>query len=138
MSSSDVKLRNKAMTYFIANHHTNGYASFDVFSTTKQFLPLQGTQRLVSPAECFTNEKCAVLGFNILLNELHIHANVRYENLHLSSTANLIRNLASLQTRPSQSALIDSSQNRLRTRAMLQSCLRTSLADSAKLGRITS
>jgi hypothetical protein len=90
MSSSDVKLRNKAMTYFIANHHTNGYASFDVFSTTKQFLPLQGTQRLVSPAECFTNEKCAVLGFNILLNELHIHANVSYENLQSSPTANRI------------------------------------------------
>ena len=77
MASSNIELRNNAMTYFIANHHINGYASFDVFATTKPFLPLLGEKsRLVSPAECFTNEKCAVLGFNILLKELHIHANV--------------------------------------------------------------
>lgn len=77
MASGDVELRNRALTYFIANHHINGYASFDVYSTTKPFLPLFGDeQRLVSPVECFTNEKCAVLGFNILIKELHIHANV--------------------------------------------------------------
>jgi hypothetical protein len=77
MAASDIELRNKAMTYFIANHHINGYATFDIFVTTKPFLPLLGEEkRLVSPAECFTNEKCAVLGFNILIRELHIHANV--------------------------------------------------------------
>lgn len=84
MASNDTSLRNKAMTYYIANHHINGYASFDVFSTTKPFLPLQGdSNRLVSPAECFTNEQCAILGFNILLKELHIHANASLHNLDI-------------------------------------------------------
>jgi hypothetical protein len=77
MASDDVELRQKSMTYFIANHHINGYANFEVGSSAKAFLPLQGDdKRLVSPAECFTNEKCAVLGFSILKRELQIHANV--------------------------------------------------------------
>jgi hypothetical protein len=77
MASSDIELRNRAMTYFIANHHINGYTAFNIFSSTKAFLPLLGDEkRLVSPAECFINEKSAVLGFNILIRELHTHANV--------------------------------------------------------------
>jgi hypothetical protein len=78
MTSEDLALRAKSMTYFIANHHINGYAAFEVGSSKKSFLPLQGDEkRLVSPAECFTNERCAVLGFSILRKELHMHANVR-------------------------------------------------------------
>lgn len=81
MASSDIELRNRAMTYFIANHHINGYAAFDIFSSTKAFLPLLGDEkRLVSPAECFINEKSAVLGFNILARQLHTHANVNEKN----------------------------------------------------------
>jgi hypothetical protein len=77
MASDDVGLRNKAMTYFIANHHINGYATFDLSATGKAFLPLQGdVDQLVSPAECFTNDRCTVLGFSILMRELHVHANV--------------------------------------------------------------
>ncbi|TVY81184.1 hypothetical protein LSUE1_G006567 [Lachnellula suecica] len=76
MASDNPSLKNKSMNYFIANHHTNGYASFDVSSASKPFLPLQGDgTRLVSPAECFTNEKCSVLGFSILSRDLHSHAN---------------------------------------------------------------
>jgi len=76
MASTDYELRWKAMNYFIANHHINGYAAFEVGSASRSFLPLQGDEkRLVSPAECFTNEKCAVLGFSILKRELHTHAN---------------------------------------------------------------
>jgi hypothetical protein len=77
MASDDIGLRNKALNYFIANHHINGYATFDLSGTEKAFLPLQGDGgRLVSPAGCFTNEKCAILGFNILMRELIVHANV--------------------------------------------------------------
>ena len=77
MTLNDVVFRNKALNYFIANHHINGYATFDLSSTDKAFLPLQGDgAHLVSPAECFTNERCAVLGFNILLRGLHVHSNV--------------------------------------------------------------
>ncbi|EHL03755.1 hypothetical protein M7I_0107 [Glarea lozoyensis 74030] len=76
MASDDLPRRSKAMTYFIANHHINGYGSFQLGTSTKQFLPLQGDEiRYVSPAECFTNERCSVLGFSILRKDLHIHAN---------------------------------------------------------------
>ena len=82
MASEDLHLRNKAMIYFISNHHINGYASFELGSTTKKFLPLEGVQDiLVSPSECFTNEKSAVLGFNILKKGLHLHANVGFSYL---------------------------------------------------------
>lgn len=65
------------MIYFIANHHINNYAAFDVASSPKKFLPLEGDQgTLVSPAECFTNEKSDALGFKILKKGLHLHANV--------------------------------------------------------------
>jgi hypothetical protein len=77
MASEDQELRQKSMTYFIANHHINGYVNFEVGSSTKAFLPLQGDEkRVVSPVECFTNEKCAILGFSILRRELQLHANV--------------------------------------------------------------
>ena len=79
MASDDASLGVKAMGYFIANHHINGYASFEVGSAEKRFLPVEGDEkRLVSPAECFTNEKSSVLGFSVMKRELHIHANVSH------------------------------------------------------------
>ncbi|PTB69328.1 hypothetical protein BBK36DRAFT_1186788 [Trichoderma citrinoviride] len=75
MSSSDQALRSSAMTYFIANHHTNRYAAFDLSDCRKPILPLQGSTKLVTPAACFINERAAVLGFDILNRDLHDHAN---------------------------------------------------------------
>ncbi|KAE8446634.1 hypothetical protein EG329_011827 [Mollisiaceae sp. DMI_Dod_QoI] len=70
---------NEPMTYFISNHHNNGYAHFSVGSSVNKFLPLENglapTMEVVSPAECFTNQDCEVFGFKILKKELHIHAN---------------------------------------------------------------
>lgn len=75
MSSKDEALRVSSMTYFIANHHTNNYISFDLASSQKEILPVQGGSQLVRPSACFTNEKAAVLGFTILRRDLHDHAN---------------------------------------------------------------
>ncbi|RYP25885.1 hypothetical protein DL768_011649 [Monosporascus sp. mg162] len=76
MASSDPALRDEAMNYFIAFHHSNGYVSFNIASSDKAFLPLQGNpKQLVPPSGCFTNESASVLGFNILKKELHVHAN---------------------------------------------------------------
>ncbi|POS86046.1 hypothetical protein EPUL_002177 [Erysiphe pulchra] len=75
MESEDLMLSKKALFYFIANHHTNGYSSFEVSATSKKFLPLQGEKIRVSPSECYTNENCSVLGFKILKKELVPHAN---------------------------------------------------------------
>ena len=81
MVSEDGVRREKAMTYFIANHHLNGYASFDVGASNKAFLPLESgaVGHLVPSSMCFTNERCAVFGFSILRRDLHIHANVSEE-----------------------------------------------------------
>lgn len=79
MASKDETLRTSAMTYFIANHHSNQYASFDLGATQKAILPLQGGSQLVTPSACFTNDRAAVLGFDILRRGLHEHANVRTE-----------------------------------------------------------
>ncbi|KAM4056298.1 hypothetical protein HRG_003215 [Hirsutella rhossiliensis] len=75
MASKDEALRASAMTYFIANHHSNHYSSFDLSVTQKAILPLQGSSQLVTPSACFTNERAAVLGFDILRRGLHDHAN---------------------------------------------------------------
>lgn len=77
MTASDQVQREKSMNYFISTHHMNNYAAFSVADSAKKFLALQGDdKRLVSPAECFTNEDCAILGFNILRKDLRVHANV--------------------------------------------------------------
>lgn len=76
MASSDPSLRDEAMNYFIAYHHTNGYASFNIAAANKAFLPLQGKpKQLVPPSGCFTNVSASILGFDILKKELHVHAN---------------------------------------------------------------
>ncbi|KAK0626508.1 hypothetical protein B0T14DRAFT_424598 [Immersiella caudata] len=76
MASSDQTLRSNAMTYFISNHHLNGYAQFDLSATDKAILPLEGNKnQLVPPSACYTNERAAILGYNILKKDLHQHAN---------------------------------------------------------------
>jgi len=76
MASSDPTLRNNAMSYFISNHHLNNYAQFDLSTTNKAILPLEGNNKqLVAPSACYTNERAAVLGYNILKKEMHQHAN---------------------------------------------------------------
>lgn len=76
MASSDTSLREKARSYFIANHQINGYVQFNIANTTKAILPLQGNaKQLVPPSACYTNESASVLGFNILARDLHQHAN---------------------------------------------------------------
>ena len=75
MASPDVNLRNISMVYYISNYYVNEYGTFSIGSTTKKFLPLDGAgEILVAPTECFTNPKCAVLGFHVLDTRLHSHA----------------------------------------------------------------
>ncbi|GAW19014.1 hypothetical protein ANO14919_084980 [Xylariales sp. No.14919] len=72
MSSSDQKLRENAMVYFVTYYHNNSYGAFNIATSNRAFLPLQGDPKtLVSPSGCFTNEAAAILGFNILKRELH-------------------------------------------------------------------
>lgn len=76
MASSDTVRRDKARNYLIKYHSINGYAAFDIGSTNKAILPLQGdSKQLVPPSACYTNEQASVLGFKILARDLHPHAN---------------------------------------------------------------
>jgi hypothetical protein len=74
MASSDDVRRKDAMSYFVANHHLNGYSAFDLSVTDKCILPIEGKKELVRPSACYTNERAAVLGYNILRKDLHPHA----------------------------------------------------------------
>ncbi|SPN97592.1 related to NUO-14 NADH2 dehydrogenase (ubiquinone) 14K chain [Cephalotrichum gorgonifer] len=74
MAGPDAMARDQAMTYFISKHVSNGYGSFDIGSTTKAFLPVEGSSKLVSPSGCFTDEGAAALDFKLLRRNLHVHA----------------------------------------------------------------
>ncbi|KAK4044806.1 hypothetical protein C8A01DRAFT_11884 [Parachaetomium inaequale] len=75
MASADDNLRTSSMSYFVANHHLNGYTAFDLSTTDKCILPIEGKgNQLVRPSACYTNERAAVLGYNILRRDLHQHA----------------------------------------------------------------
>ncbi|KAJ5612332.1 hypothetical protein N7510_005526 [Penicillium lagena] len=64
----------KALSYFINEYYTNGYASFDASAVTIPFLPIEGKQNLSIPRKCFTDEGAALFGFDILRKHLHPHA----------------------------------------------------------------
>ena len=71
----NVQLRDKSMNYFIANHHSNGYTSFDYSKVVVPFLPLEGNSaKLSTPSRCFVDGGAALLGFDILRRDLQPHA----------------------------------------------------------------
>ncbi|KAI0546318.1 hypothetical protein F4679DRAFT_587662 [Xylaria curta] len=75
MSSSDSRLRDNAMAYFVTYYKLHNYSAFNMAASSRAFLPLQGDpKKLVPPSGCFTNEAAAVLGFSILKRELHSEA----------------------------------------------------------------
>ncbi|KAI1876619.1 hypothetical protein JX265_004145 [Neoarthrinium moseri] len=75
MSSPEPELRAYSMKYFILNHASNNYSSFDIGQCEKSFLPLEGNpKQLVTPKNCFTNTNASILGLNILKRDLHEHA----------------------------------------------------------------
>ena len=74
-ASDNLQLRDKAMNYFIANHHSNGYTSFDYSKVIVPFLPLEGNSaKLSTPLRCFVDGGASLLGFDILRRDLQPHA----------------------------------------------------------------
>ena len=73
--AKDTALQEKAMNYFLSNHHANGYTSFDYSKITRRFLPLENdAKRLSTPSKCFCDGGSALLGFDILKSDLQQHA----------------------------------------------------------------
>lgn len=67
-------LRDQALRYFIDYHQTKGYSKYDHSSVTSGYLPIQGSEnKVASPNDCFSNERAAIMGFDILRRDLHVH-----------------------------------------------------------------
>ena len=73
--SGEFSLRDQALGYLINQFQLKGYSNFDTASVTTPYLPIQGSEkRLQTPRRCFLNERNAILGFDILKSNLHLHA----------------------------------------------------------------
>ncbi|KAI9674257.1 MAG: hypothetical protein M1829_003804 [Trizodia sp. TS-e1964] len=74
--NGNLTLRDRLMSYFIANHHLNNYDKFNAVNVKTPYLPVQGADYkvLLTPDACFTNQRASLLGFPILRSDLHIHA----------------------------------------------------------------
>lgn len=74
-ASGDLPLRDQALRYFIDYHQTKGYSQYDHTSVTSGYLPIEGSEKKVaSPNDCFSNERAAIMGFDVLRHDLHVHA----------------------------------------------------------------
>ena len=74
-ANGDLPLRDQAMRYFIDHYQMKGYSIYDHSSVTTEYLPIQGSEKKVaSPNDCFSNERSAIMGFDILRRDLHVHA----------------------------------------------------------------
>jgi hypothetical protein len=74
-ANGNLLLQDKAMTYFLTNHHANGYTSFEYSKVVVPFLPLEGNSiKLSTPSHCFVDGGVALLGFDILRRDLQPHA----------------------------------------------------------------
>ncbi|KOC11798.1 hypothetical protein AFLA70_264g001351 [Aspergillus flavus AF70] len=73
-AARDWTLHGKAMSYYIAEYHNNGYAAFNYEEITVPFLPIEGSDSLSIPSQCFTDETATLFGFKILRHTLHPHA----------------------------------------------------------------
>lgn len=75
VANGDLHLRDQALRYFIDYHQTKGYSQYDHSSVTSEYLPIQNSEKKVaSPNNCYSNERAAIMGFDILRRDLHVHA----------------------------------------------------------------
>ncbi|KAL8734540.1 MAG: hypothetical protein Q9166_001440 [cf. Caloplaca sp. 2 TL-2023] len=71
--SGDSSLREYALKYYIENSQSKGYNTSPVARIP--FLPVQGSEdKLLTPTDCFTNERVTSLGFPLLRSDLHKYA----------------------------------------------------------------
>ncbi|EAW08638.1 histidine kinase-like ATPase domain-containing protein [Aspergillus clavatus NRRL 1] len=73
-AANDWVLHGKAMSYYISEYHTSGYATFDCSPITLPFLPIEGASEISTPSKCFTDDGATFFGFKILRRDLHPHA----------------------------------------------------------------
>ena len=74
-ADGNLALRDQALKYFIDYHQTKGYSQYDHSSVTSGYLPIEGSEKKAgTPKDCFSNERAAIMNFDILRRDLHVHA----------------------------------------------------------------
>jgi hypothetical protein len=75
--TKDLRLWKLAMDYFLQNYSTNNYASeIGYFAAVAQrILPTEQVPfpGLVSPSQCFANDRAACMGYSILRKDIRLH-----------------------------------------------------------------
>ena len=73
--NGDLPLWDQALRYFIDHHQTKGYSQYNHSSVTSAYLPIEGSEKkMATPNDCYSNERAAIMGFDILRHDLHVHA----------------------------------------------------------------
>ncbi|KAE8145020.1 hypothetical protein BDV25DRAFT_78821 [Aspergillus avenaceus] len=73
-AAKDWGLHSKTMSYYLAEYHNNGYAAFSCDGVTAPYLPIEESDDVCTPSQCFTDEAATTFGFKILRQNLHPHA----------------------------------------------------------------
>ena len=73
--SANASLRDFGLRYLIENYQSKGYDASMNAGIKTPFLPVQDSDnKLSTPSECYTNERAAILGFDLLKSHLHQYA----------------------------------------------------------------
>ncbi|KAJ6134249.1 hypothetical protein N7523_000571 [Penicillium sp. IBT 18751x] len=73
-AQKDFALKNRALSYFVTEYHANNYSTYDIGAVGVAFLPIEGSEAVSAPKDCFTDDGASLFGFNILKRDLHRHA----------------------------------------------------------------
>lgn len=73
-ASKDPKIRASALGYLVRHFVENGYDSKHIAKTNIAFLPIEKSERLVRPSQCFSGPAAALFGFNLLHQSLREYA----------------------------------------------------------------
>ncbi|KAL9028350.1 MAG: hypothetical protein Q9196_003268 [Gyalolechia fulgens] len=73
--SSNTSLQGYGLKFLIENYQSKGYSTSVAAEVKTPFLPIQGSEeKLSTPSDCCTNERAALLGFDVLKSDLHQYA----------------------------------------------------------------
>ncbi|KAL8872034.1 MAG: hypothetical protein Q9174_002267 [Haloplaca sp. 1 TL-2023] len=72
--SKNTALQQFAFGFFIENYQSKGYDKAVLSDVKVPFLPVEGSDKLCTPSDCFTNEGSQSLGFELLRSDLHRYA----------------------------------------------------------------
>ena len=75
VAKHDLGQRDLALKYFVDHYQLKGYGKFDHTSVTLPYLPIQGSEKkAATPNNCFSNPQVSILGFDVLRQDLQLHA----------------------------------------------------------------